>query len=124
MRFLGGSSFLLDFFVVFFREGRTPGGAVIFLMLLPFTPLGVLDRETDCGVGKRSSSSRKTPMSGQPWTAVGGCSEGLFVGSALAGVLLPGGFIVLLVGRANAHGRFPFHLSLTPFPQKSNPGGV
>ncbi len=96
MRLLAGGDFLPDFFFVFFREGLVPSGALIFLLPLPLTELRLLDREEDAGAGEGSSSSRKTVMSGHPGTAVGGCSDvgsGLFVGSALAGGLLPGAFM-------------------------------
>jgi hypothetical protein len=107
MRFLHGDIFGL-FLGVFFREGRTPDGTLIFFVLLAFTLLRALDREVNGAVVKKSSSSaRKTLMFVQPCTAVGDCPEvgsSLFVWSALAGVLLPGWFMVVPCKRANSPG--------------------
>ncbi len=103
MRFLGDCAFSRSFFDIFFRERGAPDGALIFLMLLPFTLLEFLGREPCCGTGKRSSSSRKTPLFEKRWKRLGGVSEGMFVGSALPGV-----FIVLLSGKGERSRSFPF----------------
>jgi hypothetical protein len=66
--------FVFTFFVAFLREGRVPGGALIFLMLLTFTSPRFLERVVGAsGVRKGSGSSQKY-AGGQPGTAaVGGC---------------------------------------------------
>ena len=78
--------------VFFFREDRTPDGAEIFLMLLPFTSLEVLERGLD-GLSGRSSK-RKSSTGMQPCTVVGGCSSVGF-GLLIGGGVSPGKFIMV-----------------------------
>lgn len=89
--------FRSDLPAVFFREDRTPGGAVIFLMLLPFTSLGALELGLD-GLSGRSSK-RKSSTGMQPCTTVESCCSGVGFGLLIGREVLKGVFFMVSLAR-------------------------